>query len=174
LSLSSATNATQAQKGVQLIPTAHTPQQVDLNQYLQSFRNLSLLTPKLQSRILLSRMVRIRLVFLAFLASATFSIAQYEYDLLTEAPNIQTAFWPALFRRACPSGYVSHLCKRTLSRIVMFVSLLTRTLQLDAVLQVILLTVGMGSQYARPRARAARLPPLLPDVQQDMLHIFVG
>jgi hypothetical protein len=56
-------------------------------------------------------MDRIRLVFLAFLASATFSNAQYEYDLLTEAPNIQTAFWPALFRRACPSGYVSHLCK---------------------------------------------------------------
>lgn len=35
----------------------------------------------------------------------------YEYGLLTESPLIQTAFAPALFRRACPSGYVSHLYK---------------------------------------------------------------
>jgi hypothetical protein len=82
---------------------------------LQSFRNLSLLTPKLQTRILLLRMVQIRLVFLTFLAGAPFLNAQYEYDLLTEAPNIQTAFWPALFRRACPSGYVSHLCNEPLA-----------------------------------------------------------
>jgi hypothetical protein len=42
---------------------------------------------------------------------------EYRYDLLTEAPLVQTAFvrGPGLFgRQACPSGYVTHLCKTPL------------------------------------------------------------
>lgn len=54
----------------------------------------------------------------------------FRYDLLTEAPLIQTAFvpGPGLFgRQACPSGYVTHLCKFFLLKGFTYVLLLTST-----------------------------------------------
>jgi hypothetical protein len=55
---------------------------------------------------------------------------ELRYDLLTEAPLIQTAFMPGpgLFgRQACPSGYVTHLCKNLLVEPFIYISRLTLT-----------------------------------------------
>ena len=43
---------------------------------------------------------------------------QHDYDLITDAAAVQTALAPVLFRRDCPSGYVTHLCKYTRSEAV--------------------------------------------------------